>query len=194
MIYGYARVSTRGQQKNGNSLEDQRNQLKKNGCEVIVDEQYTGSTVDRPKFDKLLSVLKWGDILVVTKLDRFARNVEEGINVISRLFKKNVKVYVLNVGLLENSPMGNFFIATLLAVAELERSMIAERMQSGKAIARTKSGFREGRPPVAKERIEAALILLEHHSYRQVEKMTGISKSTLARAKRRRLATDCGNL
>ena len=81
--------------------------------------------------------------------------------------------------------MGNFFIATLFAVAELERSMIIERMLAGKAIAKTKQGFHEGRPSIAKERIETALGLLEHHSYAQVEKMTGISKSTLARAKHR---------
>ena len=91
MIYGYARVSTRGQQKNGNSLEDQRKQLQNNGCQIIVEEQYTGSTVDRPKFDELISNLKSGDVLVVTKLDRFARNVEEGIQVIRRLFDKNIK-------------------------------------------------------------------------------------------------------
>lgn len=169
MIYGYARVSTKGQQKSGNSLEDQKKHLQENGCQIIVEEQYTGSTVDRPKFDKLISNLKSGDILVVTKLDRFARNVE--------------KVHVLNIGLLENSPMGKFFIATLFAVAELERSMIVERMQAGKTIARTKFGFREGRPSIAKERIKTALGLLKNNSYTQVEKMTGISKSTLARAR-----------
>lgn len=183
MIYGYARVSTKGQQKNGNSLEDQKKQLLENGCKVIIEEQYTGSTVDRPKFDKLVAKLNSGDILIVTKLDRFARNVEEGIKVVRELFDKNIKVHVLNIGLLENSPMGNFFIATLFAVAELERSMIIERMGAGKAIARTKHGYREGRPSIAKDRIKAALFLLEHHSYTQVEKMTGISKSTLARAK-----------
>ena len=59
-----------------------------------------------------------------------------------------MKVNVLNVGLLDQTPMGKFFITTLLAVAELERSMILERMQEGKAIARTKQGFREGRPPI----------------------------------------------
>lgn len=185
MIYGYARVSTRGQQKNGNSLEDQKKQLQENGCQIVIEEQYTGSTVDRPKFDKIISALKPGDILIVTKLDRFARNVEEGIKVIRGLFDKNIKVHVLNIGLLENSPMGNFFIATLFAVAELERSMIVERMQAGKAIAKTKFGYREGRPSIAKERIETALALLKHNSYTQVEKMTGISKSTLARARHR---------
>lgn len=85
---------------------------------------------------------------MVTKLDRLARNVSEGIELIRALFKKDVKVHVLNIGLLENTSMGNFFITTLLAVAELERNMIIERTQAGKEVARTKAGFREGRPPL----------------------------------------------
>ena len=75
--------------------------------------------------------------------------------------------------------MGNFFITTLLAVAELERNMIIERTQAGKEIARTKAGFREGRPPLPREKIQLAISLLDNHSYREVEAMTGISKATL---------------
>jgi DNA invertase Pin-like site-specific DNA recombinase len=81
--------------------------------------------------------------------------------------------------------MGNFFLTTLLAVAELERNMIIERTQAGKAIAKTKDGFREGRPQkYNKHQIQHAMTLLESNSFTQVEKMTGISKSTLVRAKR----------
>lgn len=185
MIYGYARVSTRKQLENGNSLEEQVNQLIKQGCEVIYQEQYTGSQMERPEFDKLLQLLQAGDRLVVTKLDRLARNVSQGIDVVKTLFAKGVNVHVLNVGLLEDTTMGNFFLTTLLAVAELERNMIMERTQAGKEIARTKDGFRDGRPNKFTEyQIENAMGLLVHHSYHEVERMTGISKSTLIRAKR----------
>lgn len=122
---------------------------------------------------------------MVTKLDRLARNVSEGIDLIRALFTKNVKVHVLNIGLLENTSMGNFFIATLLAVAELERSMIIERTQAGKEIARTKTGFWEGRPPIQAAKIQLALSLLAQHSYNEVEAMTGISKATLVRYHRK---------
>lgn len=122
---------------------------------------------------------------MVTKLDRLARNVSEGIDLIRALFQKNVKVHVLNIGLLENTSMGNFFITTLLAVAELERNMIIERTQAGKEVARTKAGFREGRPPIPKEKIQLAITLLEKHSYKEVEMMTGISKATLVRYHRK---------
>ena len=99
MIYGYARVSAKTQLK-GNSLEEQRTELTRNGCEFIIEEQFTGKTTTRPKFEELvMNQLKHGDTLIVTKLDRFARNVTEGISTIRYLFDKGVKVHVLNVGL-----------------------------------------------------------------------------------------------
>ena len=90
--------------------------------------------------------------------------------------------------------MGNFFITTLLAVAELERSMIIERTQAGKEVARTKAGFREGRPPLPEKKLLYALELLKTHSYKEVVDInsykevvdiTGISKATLCRAKQK---------
>ena len=184
-IYGYARVSTR-KQVNGNSFEEQQRLLEAEGCETIVCEQFTGSTTTRPELDKLIAKLQSGDKLVVTKLDRFARNVVEGITLVKALFAKGVKVHILNIGLLENTSMGTFFLHTLLAVAELERSMIVERTQAGKEIAKNKPGFKDGRPPKFTEyQIQSALQLLESHSYNQVESMTGISKPTLNRAKRK---------
>lgn len=184
MIYGYARVSAKTQLK-GNSLDEQRAELKRNGCEIIVEEQFTGKTTARPKFENLIKILRADDTLVVCKLDRFARNVTEGIATIKYLFNKGVKVHVLNVGLLENTAMGNFFITTLLAVAELERCMILERTASGKEIARLREGYKEGRPPIPKERIALAMELLESHTYKEVADMTGISTATLARYRRK---------
>ena len=68
MIYGYARVSTATQGREGNSLEDQVAALEKYGCQEIVKEAFTGKTMDRPKFLRLLEVLQEGDTLVVCKL------------------------------------------------------------------------------------------------------------------------------
>ena len=186
MIYGYCRVSSKGQLDN-NSLEQQSEEiLNKYDNAVIFKEQYTGTTTDRPKFKELINELDKNDILVVTKLDRFARNTEEGIHLIKELFAKGVSVHVLNVGLLEDTTMGKFFLTTLLAVAEMERNMIIERTQNGKAIAKQKEGFTEGRPKKSTEKqIKYALSLLSvnggNNSYRQVEELTGINRRTLAR-------------
>lgn len=75
----------------------------------------------------------------------------------------------------------------LLSFAQFERDLIIERTQEGKVIARQRKDYHEGRPPkFSRQQIEHALELLEDHSYSQVEKMTGISKSTLVRKKRER--------
>lgn len=184
MIYGYARVSSK-KQLQGNSLEEQRAALSANGAVSITAEQYTGKTTSRPKLQALIASLRAEDTLMVTKLDRLARNVTEGIELIRELFARDIKVHVLNIGLLENTSMGNFFITTLLAVAELERSMIIERTQAGKEVARTKAGFREGRPPLPEKKLLYAMELLKSHSYKEVTDITGISKATLWRAKQR---------
>jgi len=181
MKYGYARVSTVSQE-----LEVQIQSLEKEGCDKIYYEKFTGTKTDRPQLKEVLSLLKEGDTLIVTKLDRLARNTEEGIQIIKGLFSKGVRVHVLNVGLLEDTTMGRFFLTTLLAVAEMERNLIVERTQEGKAIARQREDFREGRPnKYSKKQVAHALGLLENHSYKQVEEVTGISKSTLIRAKRK---------
>lgn len=189
MKYGYARVSTK-MQLNGNSIEAQEQQLKAEGCEVIYYDSYTGTKTDRPEFTKLLAKLQAGDTLVVTKLDRLARNVKEGIEVVERLFKQGIKVHVLNIGLLEDTSLGRFFLQTLLAVSELERNTILERTAEGKAIAKANNkDFREGRPnKFSKQHVQNAMNLLEKHSYTEVEKMTGISRSTLVRAKKKQKA------
>lgn len=193
MLYGYARVSTRAQLY-GNSLEDQRQQLLEKGCEMVIEEQYTGKTLDRPELDMLLKRLQAGDTLMVTKLDRLARSAAEGASLIQDLTNKGVKVNILNMGEVDERPQGKLMLHILLAFAEFERDMIVERTQAGKAIARTKAGFREGRPPIAKERkaVAARLILEDKHSYKQVEQETGLSRSTIARAVREAKVNNTG--
>lgn len=186
MKYGYARVSTRGQATHGNSLEEQVSRLKEEGCETIVEEQYTGTTTNRPKFSKLIDELKQGDTIVVTKLDRFARSAAEGSKVIKELQGRGVKVHVLNMGLIDDSNVGHLIANILFSFAEFERDMIVERTQEGKARARTKAGFHEGRPKkFSKERVDNAIgLLLQGNSYKRVSDMTGISTATLTRAMR----------
>lgn len=182
MIYGYARVSTLAQ-----DLESQLQALKSEGVEKIYQEHFTGTKADRPQLNKLLEELKKGDKLIVTKLDRLARNTKEGIQIIEMLFEREVKVHVLNVGLLEDTTMGRFFLQTLLAVAEMERNLIIERTQEGKAIAKQNPNYREGRrPKYTKMQLNHAMDLLKSNSFKQVEKITGISMSTLKRESKKR--------
>lgn len=145
--WGYARVSTSGQAANGNSLEDQCGKLRNAGCDEIIDETYTGTKMDRPKFTKLVSELEAGDTLVVCKLDRFARTASEGSELVKSLLSRGVNVHILNMGLIENTPTGRLILNVLLSFAEFERDMIVERTSEGKALAKaTNPDFKEGRP------------------------------------------------
>ena len=84
--------------------------------------------------------------------------------------------------------MGRFFLTTMLAVAELERNMIIERTQHGKELARQNPDFKDGRPrKYSDDDLKYAVNLLNYYSYSQVIYMTGISKSTLIRARKKHI-------
>ncbi len=187
MIYGYERVSTKGQAKDGNSLEAQENELRAAGAELIFTDVYTGSVTERPELEKLLKTVNEGDTIIVTKLDRVARSVLQGVELIEQLNSKGVKVNILNMGVIDDTPTGKLIRNVMLCFAEFERDMIVQRTQEGKRIARKNPNYREGRPKkYGHKQIEHALQLLEQMSYRQVTELTGISKATLAREKAKR--------
>ena len=184
--FAYARVSTRKQFRDGNGLEEQIAKLENVGFDELVVEEFSGATTKRPHLDALIQRLQTGDTLIVTKLDRFARSAAEGLSLINSLLARGVHVFILNMGLIDNTPIGKLITTILLAIAEFERDMIVERTQAGKEIARTKHGFRDGRPPIdqKKKDFAADLILNQHKSYNEVVELTGLSKSTLTRAVR----------
>lgn len=150
---GYPRVSTNTKGKkrdkresNGNTLEDQEKRLRDAGAEIIMPEQFTGTTMDRPVLNEVIGMLEEGDTLMVTKLDRLARTAGEGSVLIKSLIARGVKVHILNMGLIENSVTGRLLLNTLLAFAEFERDMIVERLNDGKEIAKANNPeYKEGR-------------------------------------------------
>ena len=192
MIRGYARVSSKMQAKDGNSLEAQEKALRQNGATIIYKDSFTGTKTDRPQFNKLLAELKEGDTLMVTKLDRFARSMSQGSELVNQLISKGIRVNILNIGVMDNTPTSKLIRNIFFAFAEFERDMIIERTKEGKAIAKanaTSKGevFKDGRPKKFKEeRLEHAMELLKTNSYTKVTELTGISKSTLIRYKNKK--------
>ena len=182
MIYGYARVSTKGQQRGGNGLDSQRRALEDAGCAEIVEEAFTGTTTDRPEFDSLLERLGDGDTLVVAKLDRIARTAVGGCEVVRSLIDRGVTVRVLNMGTLDSTPVGKMMVTVMFAMAEFERDMIVQRTQEGKAIARQRPGFREGRPEkkvdMAQFREHDALVRSRRETVLEACSALGIGKTT----------------
>lgn len=188
MEYGYVRVSSKSQAENNSLAEQEQAILEKYPSAEIHREVFTAAKDfnNRQVFNDLIDRLTDGDCLIVSKMDRFCRNVREGLNIIDSLLVKGVTVHILNLGVIDNSPIGRLLYTVLLAFAEFERNMIVERTRAGRELARQKDGYIEGRPKkFSRTQIELAMQLLENHSYKQVADMTGISKSTLQREKKK---------
>ena len=189
MIYGYARVSTKGQDRYGNSLEDQVAKLTAHGCAKVYRDSCTGTKMDRPEFNKLMRVIRPGDTLVVTKLDRFARTASDGAKVIHDLVARGIVVDILNMGRADNTSMGKLMVQILLAFAEFERDCIIERTQAGKEVAKANNpNWRVGRKEV---KIDEALFceLRKENSLGRITAAEccarlGISESTWYKRKR----------
>lgn len=187
MVRGYMRVPTK-RQTEGTSLDDQRATLEAAGCTKIYSDVWTGSTMDRPGFNQLYEDLQSGDTVVFTKLDRVSRRATAAYDQIEAWVDAGIKVDVLNMATMDNSPQGKLFLLMLLGFAEFERSMITERMQGGRAYRRaTDPNYKEGRKPAySKAQLDHAMDLLKDHSFSRVAELTGISKSTITREARRR--------
>ena len=182
-IYGYCRVSTRGQ-LDGNSLEGQKEQILKDyPTAIIIEEQISGAKTVRPKFDELVQRLESGDMLVVTKLDRFARSLSQGNDTINNLLQRGIRVNILNIGMLDNTPNSKLIRNIFFSFAEFERDMIYERTQEGKALARQRGDFKEGRPrKFSPAKVDEALNYIEcGNSFKKASEVFGISKTTLIR-------------
>ena len=188
MIYGYARVSSAKQGRDGNSLEAQERALREAGAAEVFTDTYTGTKLSRPRFDELRGLLQPGDTLMVTKLDRLARSASQGSQLIEELIDKGVRVHVLNMGLMDDTPTGRLIRNIMFAFAEFERDMIVQRTQEGLAVARQREDFHEGRP-----KKEIGLSELKNVRKKQKDgrmtaeecaKSLGISRATYQRALR----------
>ena len=167
MTFGYARVSTKTQARDGNSLDAQQAALTAAGAEKIYTDTFTGTKIERPEFDRLRAQLRRGDVLIVTKLDRLARSVSQASGLITEMIDEGITINVLNLGILSNDSVNTLLRNVLLSFAQFERDMIVQRTQEGKAVARaTDPNFREGRPPkFDTEQLDHAMTLLTDHSY-----------------------------
>ena len=104
MLYGYARVSTSTQAKDGGSLEQQEKLLRDAGAVEVYTDSFTGTKLDRPQFSILLTKLKEDDTLIVTKLDRIAHSMTDGSRLITDLINRKITVNILNIGVMDSTP------------------------------------------------------------------------------------------
>ena len=153
MLIGYARVSTLDQ-----DLALQRQALKAAGCERIFEEAASGAKADRPQLARVLDHMRAGDTLVVWKLDRLARSLQQLIETVAALDGKQVQLRSLTEQIDTSTPSGRLTFHIFSALAEFERSLIRERTLAGLAAARA-AGRTGGRPrKLTEEDIEMAKI------------------------------------
>lgn len=190
-IYGYARVSTLDQH-----ITTQVNQLKDRGATNIYKEKKSGKDTNREELQKLLTVLEEGDTLIITKMDRIARSVKDGLAIVEELMGKGVTLNILNMGIFEDTPTGRLMLNMLLSVAQFERDIMLERTREGIEEAK-KRGAYKGRTKKYTSKNASLIHALELYDNRDTNKMTmnkiaevtQISRATLYRAIKEREET-----
>ena len=184
-IFGYGRVSTKEQ-----TTENQRREIQCAGYHVeywFADEGVSGkiSALQRPQFAKMLSQIRDGETLVVTKLDRLGRDAQDVGATIKALAARRIEVIVLQLGKLDlTSAAGKLMLSMLAAVAEMERDLLVERTQSGLARARAE-GKTLGRPASTTDSQRAAMVSRfrggEGESISALARDFGISRASVMR-------------
>ena len=178
MQIGYARVSTQEQ-----DLSLQLDALERAGCEKIFTEKASGAQRDRPELFAALEYIRFGDTLVVWKLDRLARSLRQLIDTIDSLNARKIGFRSLTESIDSTTPGGKLIFHIFGALAEFERAVIRERTNAGLASARAR-GKLGGRPPALKANdIIAAKALLRdpNITVEEAAKQLRIAPSTLYR-------------
>ena len=183
--YGYARVSSQSQQTNS-SLEYQKQELIRKGIpesNIIIEVGSAANEIkNRPNFQKLIqNVLKEGDTLVVTKIDRCARNTLEFLKLQDILFKRNIQFISLDLPYSEDLNINKLISTTLSSIAEFETNRRKERQMQGISAAK-KAGKYRGRKTVIDGKLISEVKYLKQQkmlSVTQIVKITGRSRNTI---------------
>ena len=184
--YGYGRVSSKEQAENS-SLEAQKAELIRLGVPEENIYLEVGSATDviqnRPIFFKLIDqILKEGDLLAVTKLDRCSRNTLSFLQLKNQLAEKGVAFWVLDLPqeYLENSPSSQLIATALAAIAEFETARRLERQRQGIEAAKQKNKYK-GRKSVITEDLIQSVEKYKNLgvSVTEIARITGKSRSTV---------------
>lgn len=190
--FGYARVSSTDQ-----NLDRQIEQLKEYGCDKIYQEKQSGKNIDdRKELQKLLSILREDDELVVISLDRLSRNYDDIQSIVKQLREKGVKFTVLDMPYLSSSTnnptldkmMQDLFLSVMSFVSENEREKIRERQRQGIELAKERGAYKgrqteyskDSKDPQKKLIYDTIVDLLRKGEPKQrIAKKTGVSRTTV---------------
>ena len=179
MIIGYARVSTTGQ-----NLDGQTDLLTQAGCERIYSEKISVVKKERPQLDRIMDSLRSGDTVIITELTRLGRSVKELLSIIERIHEAGASIKSLRETWLDTTtPQGNLLLTIFAGLSQFERDLTRQRTRQGLEAARAR-GRKGGRPKSDESKVSTALKMYDSklHSIDEITKVTGISRATLYRA------------
>jgi DNA invertase Pin-like site-specific DNA recombinase len=177
-IYGYARVSTDGQ-----TLAAQEAALTAAGCAKVYAEKVSGVVTDRKMLAKAISMLREGDTLIVTRLDRLARSTRDLLNTLDAVAKEGAGFKSLaDTWADTTTPHGRLMLTVLGGLTEFERELIRARTGEGRARAKAR-GVHMGRPPklTPHQRQEALARRDAGESLSDIARTYGVAHTTIAR-------------
>lgn len=155
MLIGYARTSTLDQEA---GFEAQKRDLAAAGCEKIFAEQVSSVSEYRAELATALEFVREGDALIVTKLDRLARSMQDLMKIVETVHRKKAALRILNMNLDTGTPTGRLMLNLLGSIAQWEREMMLERQREGVERAKA-AGKYKGRVPTARRRAAEVMAL-----------------------------------
>src|SRR5262244_623325 len=176
--YGYARVST-----NGQDLGSQEAELLAAGCAKVFKEKVSGAKTDRAELAKMFRRLEPGDVLLVTRLDRLARSTRDLLNILDDIAKRGAGFKSLHDAWADTtSAHGRLMVTILAGLAEFERELILARTSDGRARAKAR-GVKFGRPAALTphQRAEALQRLANGEVQADLARSYGVSQATISR-------------
>lgn len=177
-IVGYARTSTLEQVA---GFEAQLRDLKAAGCTKLFQEQVS-SVAKRQQLETCMEYLREGDTLIVTKLDRLARNVAHLGQLVAVLKDKGVSLRVLDLGLDTGTPTGELILNMMGAVAQFERRMMLERQKEGIAKAKSEGKYKGRAPTAMRQSLRAQELAAEGLQRTEIARRLGLSERSVYRA------------
>jgi len=175
--FGYARVSTTDQ-----NLDTQIEALEKAGCHKIFQEKITGTLASRPELDRMLSLIRPGDTVMVSRFFRLGRSRDHLIKLIGEFSEKGIHFKALDLGVDSTTPAGKLVLQIFAALSEYDRENILEKTRAGQLLAMAK-GKHIGRPKGKnQDNLKKVKTALEKGlSIAETVKLTGISVSSVKR-------------
>lgn len=178
MRIGIARVSKRDQHP-----EAQEDALRAAGCDQVFTDKASGKLASRPELEKALLVLREGDQLVVTKLDRLGRSLQNLMDLSEELRRRGVDLVVLDQGIDTSTAVGRMFFQILGAIAEFEHALMTERTMDGLAAARARGRTGGQKPKLGPRQVALAKEMYDSGDYtvQQIAEEFGVTRPTIYR-------------